>query len=126
MSAGRHLGAAAVAVLATSLVVTAPQAALALDDPLQDGKAEGSGEYGLIGDSLATINSIYGVTVDAAGSIWYAVTDDSASADRGIYEYRPTNFDPSAGDYLENGDYAENRRLPCLSMGRPDAVREPR
>lgn len=107
MSAGRHLGAAAVAVLATSLVVTAPQAALALDDPLQDGKAEGSGEYGLIGDSLATINNIYGVTVDAAGSIWYAVTDDSASADRGIYEYRPTNFDPSAGDYLGNGDYAE-------------------
>ncbi|MFF8818630.1 hypothetical protein ACF07D_11610 [Leucobacter sp. NPDC015123] len=99
-----RLGGFLAATLAASTLAIAPGAAQAVQDPLPDGKAEGSGEYGLIGDSLETIPNIYGVTIDDAGSIWYAVTD---GASRGITEYRPGTLDPNAGDYLGNGEYAD-------------------
>lgn len=109
-------GLSALALCATAFVVV-PQAAHAqttetaepteIAEPtelnLPSGKATGSGQYGLIGDSQRTIDGIYGVTVAAGGSIWYAATD---GADKGITEYRPGEFDPAGGDYLRNGEYA--------------------
>ncbi|MBL3701064.1 fibronectin type III domain-containing protein [Leucobacter luti] len=97
----RVIGGLTVATMITSATVFAPQPAAAFAQ-LPDGKAEGSGEYGLIGDSLKTIDSIYGVALDDAGSIWYAVPD---GAGRGITEYRAESFDPAAGDYTGNGEY---------------------
>ena len=99
-----RFGGLVAAALAASTFTIAPGAAQAVQDPLPDGKAEGSGEYGLIGDSLETVPNIYGVAIDDAGSIWYAVTDGAA---RGITEYRPGTLDPNAGDYLGNGEYAD-------------------
>ena len=97
-------GGLSVAVLLIAAVLCTPQAAAAAPDPLPAGKAEGSGEYGLIGDSQETLPSIYGVALDADGSIWYAIPD---GAERGIVEYRPGTFDPTGGDYLGDGDYAD-------------------
>ncbi|KAM9865748.1 hypothetical protein ACIFOC_01371 [Leucobacter aridicollis] len=113
-----RFGGLVAAALAASTFTIAPGAAQAVQDPLPDGKAEGSGEYGLIGDSLETVPNIYGVAIDDAGSIWYAVTD---GASRGITEYRPGTLDPNAGDYLGNGEYAEGTGY--LGAGWEDPVR---
>lgn len=81
----------------------APLPAAALEAP-PPGKAERSGEYGLIGDSGLTIPNIYGVALDAKGSIWHAVTD---GPERGVVEYRPRPYTPGDGDYQGGGTYAD-------------------
>lgn len=96
-------GALAVAVTAGTLV--APPALAAPHEG--QGKANGSGQYGLIGNNETRIDRIYGVTVDGAGSIWYTVSD---GADRGITELR-AKASPGAGDYAGNGTFADGSGL---------------
>ncbi|GAA1322543.1 hypothetical protein ACFSWE_00975 [Leucobacter albus] len=69
------------------------------------GKSTGSDQYGLIGSDTTPLPSLYGVTVAADGSIWYA-NPGAGGFGRGIFEYPRGSFDPLAGDYLGGGNYA--------------------
>ncbi|WP_206427550.1 fibronectin type III domain-containing protein, partial [Leucobacter chromiireducens] len=88
-------------ILGAIAIPALPAAAL---DPPPPGKAEGSGEYGLIGDSGLTVPGIYGVALNTDGSIWHTVTE---GPERGIVEYRPRPYSPEDGDYLGGGAYAD-------------------
>lgn len=125
-------GFSVLALCAGALIAASPAAALQPSDApaLPPGKATGSGQYGLIGGTQRPIENIYGVTIDAEGSIWYAA---SGGPDKGITQYRSGTFDPAGGDYLGNGEYADGQgylrsawESPVRYVNRDSTASEPR
>ena len=98
----------AMALAATTDVATdvATGGTTAATAALPAGKASGSHQYGLIGSDRAPLLSLYGVTVAQDGTIWYA-NPGVGSVGAGLYEYRPLEFDPLAGDYRGSGEFSE-------------------
>lgn len=108
MSTKTRFGAIATATLAVAALTFQPLAASAAQPaaPLPAGKADSSGTYGVIGQTVVNDPLVYGLAVDKAGSIWMSAT---AGGSHGLTEYRPKAFEPTQGDYLGAGQYSAGR-----------------